>query len=382
MLLRFAIVLVALTLSAGPPATAQTGDEQDAYTVSGIRVDVTAETTAAARDQAFVEGRRLAVAELIDRQGAGIAPGELSSAELDRMIQGFQVDEEQLAPGRYIASLTYVFVPSEVRSIVEQDGPDVRSQPEGPIVLLPVYRSGSVARLWDAPNPWHGAWLNHEGGDSEIPVIVPFGDVADVVDIDAERALAGDRAALSAIARRYDASGTLVAVAEPTDQGLSVRLLPYGADAAGPPARLTVPEGAQPGLYPAAVERVAERIDLSWFTAPDAPATDPQNRLAVLVPLASSADWFRMRNRLSQVMPVTDTTVVSLSAQEAVIELAYRGSEAQLRQALSRAGLTLRQGPEAMELRATGGGQSVDEGTEPGDGQETRPGDADAGDPR
>jgi hypothetical protein len=382
MLLRFAIVLVALTLAAGPPATAQTGDEGDAYTVSGIQVDVTAETTSAARDQAFVEGRRLAVAELLDRLGAGVAPGELSSAELDRMIQGFQVDEEQLAPGRYIASLTYVFVPSEVRSIVQQDAPDVRSRPEGPIVLLPVYRSGSAARLWDAPNPWHGAWLNYEGGDTDIPVIVPFGDVADVVDIDAERALAGDRAALSAIARRYGAGGTLVAVAEPTNQGLSVRLLPYGADAAGPPAQLTIPDGAEPGLYPAAVERVAERIALSWFTGPGAPTTGPQNRLAVLVPLASSADWFRTRSRLSRVMPVTDTTVVSLSAQEAVIELVYRGSEAQLREALSRAGLSLRQGAEAMELRATGGGQPVEEETEPGDGQETGPGDADAGDTR
>jgi hypothetical protein len=187
-----------------------------------------------------------------------------------------------------------------------------------------------------------------------VPIVVPFGDLSDVVDIDAEDALAGDRPSLAAISRRYGADGTLVAVAEPADDGLRVTLMPYGVGDAGPPARLTVREGAEPNPYAAAVERVAEQIDLSWFAGPAAPA-GPENRLAVLVPLDTPADGYRTRGRLERVLPVTDIAVVSLSAREAVVELVYRGSETQLREALSRAGLQLREGAVATELRAVGG---------------------------
>jgi hypothetical protein len=358
MLQRFALALLLVCLWGGAPALGQPADEGgDAYTVTGVEVDVSAETTTAARDRAFAEGRRLAAAELFRRLGIeAVDPAGLESADLDRILQGFQVEEESLAPGRYIATLTYVFLPAEVRALARSRGAAAEAPRDSPVVLLPVYRDGAAARLWDAPNPWHQAWLDYEhGGQSAVPLVVPFGDVADVVDIDARRALAGDRPALAAIADRYGAEGTLVAVAEPGDGGLSVRLLPYGTGDAGPPAQLTVPEGTEPGLFPAAVERVAEQVDLSWFAAPAA-AAGPENRLAVLVPLDSPADWFRTRSRLQRAVPVTDHTVISLSAREAVVELVYRGSETQLREALSRAGLQLREGTQAMELRALGGG--------------------------
>ena len=358
MLQRFAFVLVLLYLSVGSPVNAQPGQSDDIYTVSGIEVDVTAATTAAARDLAFVEGQRLAMAALLTRLGIGaVDPAGIGAAELDRLVQGFQVEEERLAPGRYIATLTYVFVPAEVQALVRQEGAAVREPPDNPIVVLPVFRDGPIARLWDAPNPWHEAWLDHRGGGRSVPIIVPFGDLADVVDINAESALAGDRPALAAIARRYGAEGTLVTVAEPSEQGLSVTLLPYGLSDAGPPARLSVPGGDQPGLYSAAVDRVAEQVDQSWFASPAAPA-GPENRLAVLVRLNAPTDWYHTRGRLARVASVTDIVVVSLSAREAVVEMAYRGTEAQLRDALSRAGLQLRQGVGATELQALGGGEA------------------------
>jgi hypothetical protein len=378
------VLMVALTVLLTLPSAAPAQVGRDAYTVAGVEVDVTAASAAEARDQAFAEGQRLALERLVEQlagPGSGINVAGLPPAQIDRMVQGFQVQEERTSPGRYRATLTYVFRPDAVRDLVGDvappptAGPPGREGPEGPrpggeaapasapVVVLPVLRTGDAVRLWDSPNPWHGAWLDREGGGDGAQVIVPFGDVGDVVAIDARRAMAGERAALDAIAANYEAGDVLVALAEPSDSGLVVSTRMYGARPLGGAASFTVPMGGGDArAYAEAVERVVEQLAAAAPAAPEqAVPSGPRRELLVLVPLTSQRDWFQTRSRLRRVPAVAGHEVVSLSAREAVLELDYRGTEDELRAALAREGLALERGPDALELRRTAPSAEVPE---------------------
>jgi len=370
--LMLPVLMVLQTLPATAPA--QVGSE--AYTVRGVEVDVTAGSAAEARDRAFQEGQRLALERLVEQlvgPGSGINVAGLPPAEIDRMVQSFQVQEERTSPGRYRATLTYVFRPDAVRALVGDAAPPPTAGPpaalpgtegpgtEGPagaaapVVVLPVLRTGDAVRLWDSPNPWHGAWLDWEGDDA-ARVVVPFGDVGDVVAIDARRAMAGDRAALDAIAANYQADDVLGALAEPSDSGLVVSTRLYGAIPLGGAASFTVPMAGGDGqAYAEAVQRVVDQLAAAVPAAPEETVpTGPQQQVLVLVPLTSQRDWFQTRSRLRRVPAVVGTNVISLSAREAVLELGYRGTQEELRDALAREGLALERGPNALELRRTG----------------------------
>ena len=104
------------------------------------------------------------------------------------------------------------------------------------------------------------------------------------------------------------------------------------------------------GALWAAVGRVADQLATDWRTLATAPA-GPTNALTVLIPLEGNRDWFRIRSRLQAIPALVEADVASLSPREAVVELAYRGEEADFMTALRRQGLMLSEGAVAPELR-------------------------------
>ncbi|NBB82201.1 MAG: DUF2066 domain-containing protein [Alphaproteobacteria bacterium] len=383
-------------LTPAVPPTATVQQTPGAWVVGGVRVDVTGSSTAAARDQAFAEGRRQAFGALIDHLGvprSALDPGSLSDRELSRLTRGFSVEEERTTPGRYIASLSYIFRPDAVRSVLaereittlEGAGPDTASAgavpgsvPDGtaasgdgrPVLVLPVLRQGGTARLWDSPNPWREAWQNVDGGDR---FVVPFGDLQDVGDVDVEAATRGDTAAFRAIAERYGAGDTVVAVAQPNGEAVSVSLTRYSGSGPGETriadtsatswsgavqeaiGRLDDPgTGTAPGLGEAAPAVTGYGTGTPIGTLPGGGGVDAGG-LAVRVPLSGGGDWFDIRRRLALVGSLTGVRILSLGTDEAVLRLGYIGSESQLRSALAAQGLSLTQGAAAPELRRGGG---------------------------
>ena len=339
-------------------ATAQT-PAAEPFTITGVAVDVTAATASAARDQAFADGAREALARLIaDLAGASPAvdAAALSAEEIAVLIQAFEVEEERSSPGRYRATLTYIFREDAIRGLLGPDIPGLPgsaapARPAPPVLVLPVLQSDEGVRLWDSPNPWHEAWLDYEAGRNPVPIIVPLGDLADVRDVDVDRALAGNAQALAAIRNRYAAASTVVAIAEPGDDRVVLRLARYGAlEELGTTTINMANEQPLPGALAAAVGRMAERLAADWRQIAAAPA-GPTSIFVVLVPFESNRDWFQIRNRLRAIPALVEAEVASLSPQEAVVELTYRGEEQDFLRALRGQGLDLSTGVAAPELR-------------------------------
>lgn len=219
----------AQTLTPTVPGGAPIAGSASGYSVDGITVEATAANATEARAEAFAQGPRKALQQLLQQIGADPGrAGALSDADVERLVERFQIESEQTSPGRYAATLAYTF------------------------------RSAGVQQL-----------------------------------------LAG----------------------------------------AAPQAMPTT-LGALPGAFP---------------QAGAAPGFTARGAVTVAVPIAAPAEWYEIQGRLTRLGGLVSSSLVSLTARQAVLELRFPGDRTQLNQILGQQGLTVQQGPQALELRRAGG---------------------------
>ncbi len=343
-----------LALPAPQPMTVAPQD--DIFTVRDVSVDAGAETTAIARETAFADGQRTALLRLVARlavERGQLDVEDMTDEEITGLIRSFQVNSERTTPGRYVANLTFSFEPAAVRGLLRTRLVDFTETVSKPVLVVPVYRSAEGTRLWDAPNPWLDAWLDFFDTERLVPVVVPFGDLADVTDISLDEALAGDLASLRAITTRYDAGDAIVAIAEPQGGALVISLKRFGESTGQDATQFVVP-GAESleSMLAAAVEQTTDKIETEWRARTRVQAAE-RNSLAVLVPVSAPADWFQTQARLARVPTITATRIISLSPTEAVLEFEFIGSEGQLAIALAQQNLALDDELGGRRLRRT-----------------------------
>ena len=335
-------VVQAVSQTSAPLAPTTSRDE--IFVVRDIYVDATGDTVALAREKAFSDGRAVAFSLLISRMAvdrAQLDEDSLTDEEITSLLQAFEVNDERTTTGRYIASLTFAFDPAAVRTLLQSRLVDFTETVSKPVLVIPVFRSAQGARLWDSPNPWMEAWLDFFDTERLVPVVVPFGDLADVADVSIPEALTGDAESLRAIATRYEAGDTIVALAEPFDGGLSISLTRQTEQGESSIETLLVPAAdSLEGLLTAGVQQSTETIEAEWRERTRVRSSET-NSLAVLVPVAVPADWFQTRSRLARVPTITSTKIISLSSTEAVLEFEFIGSQSQLQTALAQQNLAL-----------------------------------------
>lgn len=355
------------------PATEPAAENMvvDGFTVTGVQVSAEAGTTGQARTQAFAEGQRLALQRLAESLGGEVDFAALSEQQIARLIQGFQVEQERVSPGRYEASLAFTFRPDEVRAVVRDqvasagtaparpNAPTTARSPEGAVLVVPIWQTAETSRLWDAPNPWHDAWLNRANAGDAVPIVVPFGDLADVADLPTDQAIDGNRSALQTIAERYGASQAVVATL--AEQGGGYRMTLDWYPPGEPASEEVVPVAALGGAstLPQAVEEAALRIQRGPLPVTQSTVQRPNlasgptggGDALYIVPVADLADWVDIRERLNRIPAIVTTTVVSLQPGEAVVEIQTVGADSALRDQLAQQQLGLELGTEGMEIR-------------------------------
>ena len=240
------LALAAVLLAAGglAPVRAQTptpggapiAGSASGYSVDNVSVEASAASATEARTKAFAQGPRKGLQQLLQQIGADPARvSGMSDADIERLVQSFQVKSEQTSTGHYAATLAYTFRSSGVQQLVA------------------------------------------------------------------------------------------------------------GAPAA-PQITATVPPGSAPGTMPGTLAQPGA-----------APGFAARGSVTVTVPIAAPADWYDVQGRLTRLGGVISSSLVSLTARQAVLELHFPGDQTQLNQILAQQGLTVQQGAQALELHRTGG---------------------------
>ncbi len=152
-------------------------DTSSNFEVTGIDVDVAARTAEVARlggwRIAQRRGWKLLWAKM--HGGDANAPG-LSDSQLDGIVAGIVVDDEQTGPQRYVAKLGVLFDRARAGQILGVSGQVARS---APMLVLPVEWSGGTPRSFEAKTEWQKAWARFRAGSSAIDYVRPAGTGAD-----------------------------------------------------------------------------------------------------------------------------------------------------------------------------------------------------------
>jgi Uncharacterized protein conserved in bacteria (DUF2066) len=350
------LLLLGVMLQAGP---ALAEEQREGFSAT-VRVDATADSVAAARELARIDGQRRALVLVIDRLSGSTDSAKLPKLDdntVTDMVESFEVANERMSAVRYLADYTFHFRPSRVRRLVHSadsapaeanSRPAVDESGSKPVIVLPVYKDSARTVLWDDPNAWREAWGQRSAGSGLIRLTVPLGDANDLAIIDAGRAEAGNPDALTAIAQRNGGDEAIVALATARRAGdkvvgldLSIKRYRSGhlADTHGTTLDANPGENADDFLKRAA-DTIAGEIASSSKKSPGL-SSDQQASLGASVPIGSIGEWVRVRDRLASVAAIRKVDLLSLNRHEAKIQIKYVGSSEQLRSSLAEVDLGL-----------------------------------------
>ena len=134
--------------------------------VAGIEVDVRGNNAEEARQAGWREAQRKGWAKL----GGPVMP----DSELQSLVSAVVIQNERIAPKRYIATLGVIFDRARAGRYLGRGGSTQQSQ-SAPMMLLPVTISGGTALVYERRNPWQRAWAEYQAGSSRVSYVRPSG---------------------------------------------------------------------------------------------------------------------------------------------------------------------------------------------------------------
>ena len=162
-------------------------DSSANYEVGGIAVDVSARNADQARTFGWRLAQRRGWKQLWARangRSPGDAPG-LSDGQLDQIVAGIAVENEQIGSRRYIARLGVLFDRGRAGAYLGQQGGGPRS---APMLVIPVMWSGGSPQSFEHRTEWQKAWARFRSGGSPIDYIRPYGNGIDPLRLNVAQA--------------------------------------------------------------------------------------------------------------------------------------------------------------------------------------------------
>jgi hypothetical protein len=151
----------------GVAPLASSGD----FEVMGVKVDVKGDTAFDARKKGWEEAQRKAWKMLYKRTQGSETSG-LPDSTLNTIVYAIIVEQEQIGPKRYIATLGVMFDRARAGSILGVGGRRLRSPP---LLVLPVMWSGGSPQVFENRTEWQKAWARFRSGESAIDYVRPYG---------------------------------------------------------------------------------------------------------------------------------------------------------------------------------------------------------------
>jgi len=189
----------------GIAPVASSGD----FEVRDILVDVYAADPDSARDAAWKLAQRLAWKKLTAQTNGG-AGYSLPDGVLDSMVSAIEVQQEQIGPRRYIATLTVLFDRARAGQALGMSGQVMRSPP---LLVIPVLTQGGVTSVFEYPSEWQRAWAQFRTADSAIDYVRTSGAGADPMLLNAGQTGRRGRIWWRSLLDQYGAADVIMPIA-------------------------------------------------------------------------------------------------------------------------------------------------------------------------
>jgi hypothetical protein len=334
------LLITLVTVLVAASAASQFAAAGDPFTVSGIKVDATAQSAIEAQTRAINSGRtkawqtlyrRLTKQQDWDRQPA------LDDATLQRLVRSYQARDQRSSTTRFVANVTYVFNANAVRRILQQASVAYSDVTARPLLVIP------LAPGWSSQTPWTHAWKDSRFARGAVPLVLPL---ADAVDEAALASLNFDTAAWQDVepmaSREHATEAYLVLVVpERAQMIVKIRHLAPSAGAAIPDLAVPVPPKTPAAqAFGKVADAAANAIIDSWKSRSVIDFAKSSKLLASMH-VETLEEWAQTLQKLQTVSTVGEVSVVAIDIGEARVAISYAGTTDQLSEQLARAGLAL-----------------------------------------
>ncbi len=185
-------------------------DSASTLEITGIKVDVAGKDAEAARFAGWRiaqrEGFRALWAKMHGRP-IGEAP-RVPDSTLDNLVSSIVVQQEQIGPTRYVATLGVLFDRARSAQLLGAQGQVQRS---APLLLIPVTVSGGTETSVELRNAWQRAWAEFRTANSPVDYVRVSGLGIDPLLINAAQTRRPGRGWWRNIIDLYGAADVLVA---------------------------------------------------------------------------------------------------------------------------------------------------------------------------
>lgn len=238
-----AIILFGLLLAAGAVTYAQIEGDRGIppiasggdFEVSGVKVDGSGKNAQEARTNAWRDAQRKGWQKLWTQMNRSGAAPKLSDSALDGIVSAIVVEDEQIGPRRYIATLGVLFDRARAGELLGVSGSILRS---APMLVIPVYISGGSAQTFENRTPWQAAWARYRTAESIVDYIRPHGSGADSLLVNASQSGRRSRTWWRLILDQFGAADVVVPVAHIERQYPGGPITGHFAARFGPDSRL------------------------------------------------------------------------------------------------------------------------------------------------
>lgn len=176
------------------------------FEVGGVTVDVRGKDAEGARQGGWRLAQRKGW-EMLSQRLTG-KKQSLPDGTLDGLVKGIVVQQEQIGPNRYIATLGVLYDRARAGAILGVSTAVTRSQP---ILLVPLQFSGGVGQVFERETGWARAWNRFRAAGSTIDYVRLRGNGPDALLVDAGQTLRRGRNWWRTILDQYGASDVIVA---------------------------------------------------------------------------------------------------------------------------------------------------------------------------
>lgn len=311
---------------------------EDPYIVRNVHVDATAKNALEAQTLAISQGQVQAANILIERMSLASERASkgfrgVSQADGMKMIRAQEIANEKRSTNRYLGDVTFAFNPNAISQYMRVNGLTLVATQSRRRLVIPVLDG---AGLWDG-NEWSQAWQAARFENT----LTPMGTITPRPGL--ERFI-NDRSAkspslknLQAIGQLFGVEQVLIAVAQPTYQGYTVRLKDVALDS-GASRTLGPFKGVTAEV---AALAVVSALENDWKTSSVTTSSSKSVTMPVSVLYRSQAEWLQLQDVINGSAQIRSARLEAMSKRGASMVLTYGGDIERLRTELAYKGVRL-----------------------------------------